>query len=77
MAMTDVGPEALGLTSQEVAALFGCSARTIERHIAAWRKDPATGLESFKVGRLRRVTPEAAAAFRARRVAEARAAGAA
>ena len=36
-----------------------------------------TGLEPVKAGRLRRVTPEAAAAFRERRVAEARAAGAA
>jgi len=70
----DVGPDALGFyTIPQVAKLFGCSARAIERQVAAWQKDPDTGLESVKVGRLRRVPPEAVAAFRARLRAEARA----
>jgi excisionase family DNA binding protein len=57
----DVGIEALGLlTVPEVAARLRLSAKTV------WRLVAATEIESVKVGRLRRIPPEAVAAYIAR-----------
>ncbi len=78
--MTDAGPEGIDVglealrlyTLKEVGELFGCSAKTIERLTADWDESPGTGLESIRMGRLRRVTAEAITAFKERLVADER-----
>ena len=65
--MLEVGEEALDLlTVKAVAKRMSLSAATIWRLIYAEEKEPGTGLESVKVGRSRRVAPEAIVAYKAR-----------
>src|SRR6266571_7674997 len=78
--MTDAGPEGIDVglealrlyTLKEVGDLCGCSAKTIERLTADWDENPGTGLESIKMGKLRRVTAEAITVFKKRLVADER-----
>lgn len=65
--MVEVGEEALDLlTVPDVAVRLRLSKATIWRLIYAWEKTPGTGLESVKVGRSRRVAPEAIVAYKER-----------
>lgn len=65
--MTEVGEEALDLLRvPEVARRMSLSKATIWRLIYAELKEPGTGLESVKVGRSRRVAPEAIADYKKR-----------
>ncbi len=65
--MEDVGPEALDLlTVQEVAARLRCSVQTVRRLVYAEESTPGTGIESVKVGTLRRIAPEAVIAYKQR-----------
>lgn len=65
--MTEVGEEALDLLRvPEVARRMSLSKATIWRLVYAEEKEPGTGLESVKVGRSRRVAPEAIDAYKKR-----------
>lgn len=65
--MVEVGEEALDLlTVPDVAVRLRLSKATIWRLIYAEEKEPGTGLESVKVGRSRRVAPEAIVAYKER-----------
>lgn len=74
--MIDVGDEALDLLMVgEVATRLRLSEATVWRLVYAEEKEPGTGLESVKVGRSRRIAPEAVIAYKARLRAAARPSG--
>lgn len=65
--MIDVGEEVLDLLKvPEVAERLRLSVATINRLVYADLREPGTGIESLKVGRSRRIAPEAVLAYKRR-----------